>query len=119
MDDEKEFELPPDLQADVEKEVYRLETEADVTKTKISERQRTIRVFFLCLFAVIAIAIICFTAVKIVEQPPWLILALAICGPTGTVVVFFTIYLKMRSRALDRWNAKLRERAKPPKNSNK
>lgn len=115
MADNQEDELPPELAAEVEKEIYRLETEADVTRTKIAERQRTIRLFIICLFCVVALLIICVTAVRIVEKPPWLILALAICGPTGTVVVFFMIYLKIRSRLLDRINKGFDERAKPGK----
>ena len=113
MADNVEDDLPPELVAELEKEAIRLETEADVTKTNIAERQRTIRVFIICFFIVIALAIICMAAVRIVEQPPWLILTLAICGPTGTVVVIFTVYLRIRTRLLDQINKKYDERAKP------
>lgn len=76
-----------------------------------SERHKTIRFIFGGLMALVALGMILGATVYIVkylnDEPPWLTLALAIFGPTGTIVAVFTLYLQYLSKKNDQLNRRV------------
>ena len=73
-------------------------TESDVrlaeinsARAKSHDAQVTIRILGMAICCVAGIGLACWAAVEITSKPPWLVLCLTILGPTGIVVVFFTV----------------------------
>ena len=54
----------------------------------------------LCLTA--SIALICWAVVRVTSQPPWLVLCLAIFGPSGLIAILFIIYMRYLAKRLNR-----------------
>lgn len=58
-------------------------------RAKIVERHTTIRVVVVCVTVAFVVWRVALAVEKILDTPPWLV----IFGPTGTVVVLFSLYL--------------------------
>lgn len=68
--------------------------ESSELRDRIREKHKTARALIYTAGIVLAIAIIALTVIKLNDQPPWLVLCLAIFGPSGTIVVLFVLYLR-------------------------
>jgi len=62
--------------------------------SKSYERHKTTRFIAGGIFAVIGLGLILWAIVIIKSSPPWLVVLLAIFGPTGTITVCFGLYLR-------------------------
>jgi hypothetical protein len=60
-------------------------------------------------FLAIAIGMILVAVVRMSEQPPWLVLCLAIFGPTGSIAVLFSVYLRYLTRRIGQLNRQIDE----------
>ena len=69
--------------------------------------QVTIRLAIICVCSTVSIGLICWAIVNVLAQPPWLVLCLAIFGPSGTVAVFWLAYLGYLGRKLKQATKKL------------
>lgn len=82
---------------------------------------KTARTIVVCGTVLAALAMIVY-AIQLLRDtgdPPWLTLLLAVFGPTGTVVVIFTIYLRYLTLGNADLNKRLSEMAEKEKNKGK
>lgn len=70
-----------------EKDLEIRRQELQVEMAKYHEWQTTIRHAIWAGWSLGALGLVCWVVVKVTSQPPWLILCLAIVGPTGFIAV--------------------------------
>lgn len=92
----------------------------------IHERQKSVRTVAICVAVMFCVGIICWTAVKITEKPPWLVLSLGLIAPAGVIISLLKMwrfYIRTRNRRVveleeaidqDRSSTKLEENGGSP-----
>jgi hypothetical protein len=81
---------------------------------RVVEINRTIRFCFGVLGFVATVAIVSYAVIQIVSQPPWLVLALAIFGPSGLLAGLGGAYIRYLKKRLNRLQQQLQQPPNAP-----
>jgi phosphatidylglycerophosphate synthase len=82
--------------------------EGGVGYVRVVEIHRTIRTVVICATILLGLAIIAYVAVKLLNKPPWLQIAIILLAPSGLLVTLFRVhrrYIRVHNERLRRLEA--------------
>lgn len=66
----------------------------DNLRTRVRERHKTIRFTVGCICGLLAIALVCYTIIKVTATPPWIQFAAVVAGIPASVLTILALYRK-------------------------